>query len=318
MSVALVTGITGQDGYYLARLLANDGMTVWGLSRNGTIPADLPDVRAAPAADLGDADSLRRAISAVRPDEIYHLAALTSVVFSWKLVQATIDVTAAGTARLLEAIRLEAPRARVFLASSAEIFGTPDRAPQTEATPIRPITPYGAAKACAYHLGRMYRDRHGMHVAIGILYNHESPRRLPSFVSRKITAAAAAIAAGSPEPLMLGNLDNRRDWTAAEDTVRAMPLILRYSEPRAWIVASGETHTVRDWCEIAFAHIGRDWREHVASDPAFWRAEEEVPRVGDSTPLMEAVGWCPERSFADLVTSMVDADLERWRVRATP
>jgi GDPmannose 4,6-dehydratase len=285
MSTALITGISGQDGFYLARHLANDGMTVWGLSRSGAIPDVLPEVRAAPAADLRDADNLRRAVAAVQPDEIYHLAALTSVIDSWQQVETTIDVTATGTARLLEAIRQEAPRARVFLASSSEIFGTPDHAPQTEATPIRPVTPYGAAKACAYHLGCIYRDHHDIHVAIGILYNHESPRRPPSFVSRKITAGVAAIAAGSSEPLNLGNLNNRRDWTAAEDTVRAMPLILRHPEPRQWIVASGETHTVRDWCEIAFAHVGHDWREHVTSDLTFWRPEHEVPRVGDSSPL---------------------------------
>ncbi len=311
MTVALVTGITGQDGFYLARHLAAEGTETWGLSRSGQIPNGLTGVHVAPAADLCDAQSLRRALVAVQPDEIYHLAAQSSVAASWEETGATIDVTATGTARLLDAMRAESPQARLFLASSCEIFGEPETSPQTAQTTIRPTTPYGAAKACAHYLGQMMRAQHGLHIAIGILYNHESPRRPESFVSRKITAAAAAIAAGSRQPLALGNLDSRRDWGDAESVARAMPLILRHPEPRDWIVATGQTHSVRDWCEIAFAHVGLDWRGHVVLDRAFWRPASVVPLVGDPTPLKAELGWQPGRSFPELVVHMVEADLAR-------
>jgi GDPmannose 4,6-dehydratase len=313
MSVALITGISGQDGFYLARLLLAEGMDVWGLSRHGTIPEDLPGVRAAPATDLRDGGGLRRVVASTRPDEIYHLAAETSVAGSWDDPGSGIDVTAGGTARLLAAVRDEAPQARIFLASSSEIFGEPAVTPQREETPWRPVSPYGAAKACAHALGQMFRDHYGMHVAIGILYNHESPRRPTSFVSRKITSTVAAIACGSRSDLALGNLDGRRDWGDAEDTVRAMPLMLRHETPRDWIVATGSTHTVRDWCEIAFGHVGLDWRQHVTVDSTHWRPEALVPFAGDSSALGELLGWRPRRTFPELVIHMVEADLTRVR-----
>ena len=313
MTRSLITGITGQDGFYLARLLLGEGAEVWGLTRTGRPLEDLPGVRIAPPADLRDGDGLRRAVAAVQPDEIYHLAAETSVAGSWDDPGMSVDVTAAGAARLLDAVRLEVPHSRVFLASSNEIFGRPDTAPQTETTPIRPVSPYGAAKACAYHLGQMFRDRHALHVAIGILYNHESPRRPETFVSRKITAAAAAITNGDAERVALGNLDSRRDWGDAEDVVRAMPLMVRHPTPRDWIVATGETHTVRDWCRIAFERVGLDWERHVTFDPAYWRPDHPAPLVGDASAPREKLGWSPRRTFSELVTHMVDADLARSR-----
>jgi GDPmannose 4,6-dehydratase len=316
MTRALVTGITGQDGFYLGRLLLAEGTEVWGLGRSSELPEELAGVHLAPAADLRDFDALRLAVATAQPDEVYHLAADTSVAGSWSDPGASIDVTAAGTARLLEAVRREAPRARVFLASSSEIFGLPDEAPQTEETPLRPVSPYGAAKACAFHLGQMFRQTFDMHVVSGILYNHESPRRPESFVSRKITAAAAAIANGSAGSVALGNLDSRRDWGDAEDTVRAMPLLLRHDTARDWIVATGTLHTVRDWCEIAFGHVGLDWRRHVTVDPAFWRPDSPVPLVGDARALRMMLGWTPQRSFAELVKHMVETDLARQRLGA--
>jgi GDPmannose 4,6-dehydratase len=308
---ALITGITGQDGPYLAELLHAEGTEVWASTRSGRLPTDLPFVRAAPAADLRDGESLRRAVAAVGPGEVYHLAAQTSVGESWDDPVATGEVTGLGTARLLEAVRREAPAARVFVASSSEVFGEPERAPQDEATPIRPVSPYGAAKAYAHHLAHLYRGRHGLFVAVGILYNHESPRRPPTFVTRKITQGAVAIARGKASELRLGNLDARRDWGFAGDTVRAIRAMLRADEPRDYVVATGVTHAVRDWCELAFRRVGFDYQDYVKSDPEFWRPAEPVPPVGDATRARELLGWRPTVGFEELVALMVDADLGR-------
>jgi GDPmannose 4,6-dehydratase len=308
MSRALITGITGQDGYYLAQLLNEHGAEIWGTAQSVVLPAELNFVHAAPAADLTDQAGLDHVIATVQPDEIYHLAAQSSVAASWDGPVGTGDITGLGTVRLLESVRRQAPNARVFIASSSEIFGEPDHSPQNEETPIRPVSPYGAAKAYALHVARGYRQRHGLFVACGILYNHESPRRPTSFVTRKITSGAVAIARGEQTELRLGNLDAKRDWGFAGDYVRAMYLMLQQDLADDYVIATGEAHTVRDFCEIAFAQVGLDYRQYVVSDPAFWRPAEPVPLVGDAARLRESFGWSPEVTFESLVEMLVDAD----------
>src|SRR5215208_1826076 len=269
--VAFITGITGQDGYYLARHLHQLGAEVWGTSRAAILPQELNFARLVPIADYTDQKRLERAIAAANPDEIYHLAAQSSVAASWEDPVATIDITGLGTLRLLEAVRSVAPTARVFVASSSEIFGDPVRAPQDEQTAIRPTSPYGAAKVFAHHVAAIYRRRYDFFIAIGILYNHESPRRARSFVTQKIVQGAVAIARGQQAELRLGNLDALRDWGFADDYVRAMHLMLQQPEPGDYVVATGETHSVRDWCKFAFARVGLDYREYVVRDQQFWR-----------------------------------------------
>ena len=309
MVVALITGITGQDGFYLANLLRGEGNEVWGLTRRGTLPPDLAFVRPTPPGDMRDQASIERAIKVAAPDEIYHLAAQSSVAESWTDSTHTGEVTGLGTARLLDAVGQIAPKARIFLASSSEIFGLPETAPQNESTPIRPVTPYGAAKAYSHHLASVYR-RYGLYVAAGILYNHESPRRPESFVTRKITQGAVSIARGERSELRLGNLEARRDWGFAGDYVRAMRLMLRRPEPGDYVVATGETHSVRDFCEAAFARVGLDYQAYVVSDPAYWRPAEPIPLVGDFSRAQNTLGWAPSVSFDELVNLLVAADLE--------
>ena len=308
MVVALITGITGQDGFYLANLLRGEGDEVWGLTRRGTLPPDLAFVRSTPPGDVRDQASIERAIKIAAPDEIYHLAAQSSVAASWSDPTHTGEVTGLGTARLLDAVGQIAPKARIFLASSSEIFGLPDSAPQNESTPIRPVSLYGAAKAYSHHLASVYR-RHGLYVAAGILYNHESPRRPVSFVTRKITQGAVSIARGERSELRLGNLEARRDWGFAGDYVRAMRLMLQQPEPGDYVVATGETHSVRDFCEAAFARVGLDYQAYVVSDPAYWRPAEPIPLVGDFSRAQNTLGWAPSVSFDELVNLLVAADL---------
>jgi GDPmannose 4,6-dehydratase len=304
MRRALITGITGQDGWYLAQLLRQHGIEIWGSARNGQMPAELDFVHAAPPADLMDQESLNALVSRVQPDEVYHLAAQSSVAASWDDPVGTADVTGLGTARLLESIRLHAPDARVFIAVSSEIFGEPDHSPQNEQTPIRPVSPYGAAKAYSMHVARSYRQRRGMFVACGILYNHESPRRPLSFVSRKITAGAAAIARGEQTELRLGNLDAVRDWGFAGDYVRAMYLMLQQEEPDDFVIATGEGHTVREFCELAFNAVDLDYQDHVVSDPAYWRPAEPVPLIGDASKAARSLGWSSTVDLPGLVTRL--------------
>ena len=308
---ALITGITGQDGYYLARLLHELGTDVWGTTRSATSPRDLDFARIVQIADYADQQRLERVIVEANPDEIYHLAAQSSVAASWEDPVATADITGLGTLRLLEAVRNVAPAARVFVASSSEIFGEPAHAPQDEQTPIRPTSPYGAAKAFAHHVATMYRQRYGLFIAIGILYNHESPRRSPSFVAQKIVQGAVAIARGQQSELRLGNLEARRDWGFAGDYVRAMRLMLQQPVPDDFVVATGETHAVREWCELAFAHVGFDYRKYVTSDRQFWRPAEAVSLMGDPTKAKRELGWAAATSFCDLVTIMVEAELSQ-------
>jgi len=309
--VAFITGITGQDGYYLARHLHQLGAEVWGTSRAAILPQELNFARLVPIADYTDQKRLERAIAAANPDEIYHLAAQSSVAASWEDPVATIDITGLGTLRLLEAVRSVAPMARVFVASSSEIFGDPVRAPQDEQTAIRPTSPYGAAKAFAHHVAAIYRRRYDFFIAIGILYNHESPRRARSFVTQKIVQGAVAIARGQQAELRLGNLDALRDWGFAGDYVRAMHLMLQQPEPGDYVVATGETHSVRDWCKFAFARVGLDYREYVVRDQQFWRPAEAVPLVGDPTKARQVLGWSATTSLSDLVAIMVEAELSR-------
>jgi GDPmannose 4,6-dehydratase len=309
--VAFITGITGQDGYYLARHLHQLGAEVWGTSRAAILPQELNFARLVPIADYTDQKRLERAIAAANPDEIYHLAAQSSVAASWEDPVATIDITGLGTLRLLEAVRSVAPTARVFVASSSEIFGDPVRAPQDEQTAIRPTSPYGAAKAFAHHVAAIYRRRYDFFIAIGILYNHESPRRARSFVTQKIVQGAVAIARGQQAELRLGNLDALRDWGFADDYVRAMHLMLQQPEPGDYVVATGETHSVRDWCKFAFARVGLDYREYVVRDQQFWRPAEAVPLVGDPTKARQVLGWSATTSLSDLVAIMVEAELSR-------
>jgi GDPmannose 4,6-dehydratase len=309
--VAFITGITGQDGYYLARHLHQLGAEVWGTSRAAILPQELNFARLVPIADYTDQKRLERAIAAANPDEIYHLAAQSSVAASWEDPVATIDITGLGTLRLLEAVRSVAPTARVFVASSSEIFGDPVRAPQDEQTAIRPTSPYGAAKAFAHHVAAIYRRRYDFFIAIGILYNHESPRRARSFVTQKIVQGAVAIARGQQAELRLGNLDALRDWGFAGDYVRAMHLMLQQPEPGDYVVATGETHSVRDWCKFAFARVGLDYREYVVRDQQFWRPPEAVPLVGDPTKARQVLGWSATTSLSDLVTIMVEAESSR-------
>ena len=308
MRVALITGITGQDGYYLARQLAARGDQVVGLVRPGA-PAAAGFGGRTIAADLGDQAALTHAVAAAAPDEVYHLAAQSSVSAAWAEPVMTGDITGLGAARLLEAVRQARPQARVVLVSSSEVFGAPAASPQTEATPHAPVSPYGAAKAYAHALGRIYRDRHGLFVAIAIPYNHESPRRPPGFVSRKIAQGAVAIARGAASSLALGNLDARRDWGYAPDYTRAMHAMLALAAPEEFILATGETHSVRDWCELAFARVGLDYRQHVTVDPALWRPEPPAPLVGDSSQARAAGGWRPTISCTQLVHRLVDAEL---------
>lgn len=308
MPRALVTGITGQDGSYLAEQLAAAGTEVWGLTRTGHLPPALAFARPAPA-DIRDQAALEAALRAAQPDEVYHLAAQSSVAASWDDPAATGDVTGLGTVRLLEAVRRVRPAARVLIASSSEVFGAPDHTPQDERTPLHPLSPYGAAKAYAHHAARLYRHHYGLFVAVAILYNHESPRRPASFVTRKITRGAVAIARGEQTGLVLGNLESQRDWGFAPDYTRAMRLILSQPEPDEFVIATGQGSRVRDWCERAFSHVGLDYRQHVTTDPALWRPAEPVPLVGNNSKARRLLGWTPSCTMPHLVDRLMEADL---------
>jgi GDPmannose 4,6-dehydratase len=313
MSVALVTGATGQDGSYLVERLLAEGHEVHGLVRTedlaGSTPADL----VVHEADLDGPDAaLVALIERVAPDEIYHLGALSSVARSWEdpLLSTRVNGLAA-VAVMVAARRLQERRGRevrVLQPSSAEIFGEPAESPQHEGTLIRPISPYGAAKAFAHHVAGMERSR-GLFAATVILYNHESPRRPASFVTRKIASTVAAIAAGSADRLALGNLDARRDWGWAPDYVDAMVRALRHDEPGDYVVATGEAHSVREFVAAAFDHVGMsDWEQFVEVDPAFLRPADPTVLVGDSSRARHHLGWAPTVSFEQLVARMVDAE----------
>jgi GDPmannose 4,6-dehydratase len=314
---ALVTGVTGQDGSYLAELLVAEGIEVHGLVR----PSDpqLDDLRAlvpgvqVHEGDLTSADSVIDVVAAVDPDEVYNLAGISSVARSWEHPAETADLTGAGAVRVLEAVALHQERSghevRFLQASSAEIFGEPAHSPQDESTPLNPITPYGAAKAFAHQVTGLMRHR-GIHASTVILYNHESPRRPTAFVTRKITSTVAAIARGEADRLVLGNLDASRDWGFAGDYVEAMHRAVRHDEPGDYVVATGVAHSVRDFVAAAFAAAGiAQWEQLVDVDPAFVRPRDATLLVGNAAKAFDVLGWTPTTSFAELVAAMVAHDL---------
>jgi GDPmannose 4,6-dehydratase len=316
VSRALVTGIGGQDGSLLAEFLLDKGYEVVGLIRPGAGPyVNLEAVKdriELYEADLLHRTSIAQALHAARPVEVYNLAAPSFVPASWDSPVETAEFAAVGATSMLEAIRAVDPGIRFYQASSSEIFGEPLEAPQTESTPPAPVTPYGVAKAYAHFIVRSYRRRYGVFACSGILYNHESPRRPLDFLPRKVARGAAAISLGLADELVLGDLDARRDWGYAGDYVRAMWLVLQQDTPDDFLVASGESHSVRDLVQCAFVHVGLDWEEHVRIDPALQRGSAELHRlVGDPSKARARLGWEPELDFQGLVRLLVDADLER-------
>jgi GDPmannose 4,6-dehydratase len=288
---AVVTGASGQDGSYLTELLSGRGYEVVGVDRG--------DV------DLLEQEAVARFLREARPRELYHLAGPSFVPRSWAEPLEHARVAAVGVTSLLEAIREVEPAIRLFYASSAEVFGVPDETPQTESTPFRPLSPYGAAKAYGNFLVLGYRRRYGLHASCGILFNHESPRRSVEFLPSKVAHGAAAIAAGRERELVLGDLDAERDWGYAPDYVEAMWLMLQQDEPDDYVVATGELHTVQELVELAFAHVGLDWREHVRVDESLQRAEK-AKLVGDASKARERLGWKPTVTFEELVGLLVD------------
>ncbi|HEU4557234.1 MAG TPA: GDP-mannose 4,6-dehydratase [Longimicrobium sp.] len=321
MKTALITGITGQDGSYLAELLLEKEYRVFGLvRRSSTVTFEriqhIQDRIEFLPGDLADQNSLLYALQQCDPDEVYNLAAQSFVQTSWNQPTLTGDVTALGVTRMLEAIRVHNPKIRFYQASSSEMFGKVLEVPQTEDTPFYPRSPYGVAKTYGHWITVNYRESYGMYAVSGILFNHESPRRGLEFVTRKVTDGVARIKLGMQEKLHLGNLDAQRDWGFAGDYVRAMWLMLQQDEPRDYVVATNETHSVRELVEAAFGHVGLDWREHVVQDERFMRPAEVDLLIGDPARARAELGWEPEVTFQQLVEMMVDADLDRLRPTA--
>ena len=314
---ALVVGVAGQDGSLLAELLLEHGYEVFGVVRRApseSFPnlAGIRDRIELLQADLLDQLSLVRALETCRPREVYNLASVSFVPMSWEQPVLTAEFTAVGATSLLEAIRLVEPKIRFYQASSSEIFGDPDEMPQTEKTPVAPVTPYGIAKAYAHFITRSYRRRYGLHASSGILYNHESPRRPLDFLPRKVAHAAASVRLGLQERVSLGDLDARRDWGFAGDYVRAMWMMLQQKHGDDYVIASGEPHSVRELVAAAFERVDLDWRDHVHVDPSLQRGTAELHNlVGDPSKARDRLGWCPTLSFTELVNLLVDADLER-------
>jgi GDPmannose 4,6-dehydratase len=317
---AVITGIAGQDGSYLAEFLLERGYRVVGIPRPDSPDRDriahLLDRIEIAEADLLDEDSLERLLAEVRPRELYNLAGHSFVPSSWQQPGFIGETTGLGAVRLVEAIRRVDRSIRFYQASSSEIFGNPREAPQTERTPLNPRNPYGAAKAFAHFTAINARDHLGMFAVSGILFNHESPRRGIEFVSRKITDGAARVSVGLAKTLTMGNLDAERDWGFAGDYVAAMWLMLQQPEPGDYVVASGIPHTVRDICRIAFGRVGLDYLDHVVVDPALVRPPEQVRLLGDPSKARSVLGWRPTVSFEQLIEMMVDADLARYRLGA--
>jgi GDPmannose 4,6-dehydratase len=312
---ALITGVTGQDGMYLAEYLLGTGYTVYGLIRGQNNPKRERLEEMMPAlelveGDLLDQSSLIAALEYTQPDEVYNLAAISFVALSWKQALLTGEVTGLGVTRMLEAVRVVNPGIRFYQASSSEMFGKVRETPQRETTPFHPRSPYGVAKAYGHYITVNYRESHGMFAVGGILFNHESPRRGLEFVTRKISHGAARIKLGRQNDLVLGNLEASRDWGFAGDYVRAMHAMLQQSEPQDFVIATGETHSVREYCELAFDRVGLDWRDYVRTDPKFERPAEVDYLIGDAGKAAELLGWKPRVDFRGLVEMMVDADLE--------
>jgi GDPmannose 4,6-dehydratase len=313
---ALITGITGQDGSYLAEFLLAKGYEVIGVVRRTShdsyerIGHLLDRLQIVPA-DLLDQHSLTSVIRDARPQEVYNLAAQSFVPTSWTQPVLTGEFTALGVTRLLEAVRLAGPEARVYQASSSEMFGKAVETPQRESTPFYPRSPYGVAKLYGHWITVNYRESYGLYAVSGILFNHESPRRGLEFVTRKVSHGVARIARGQASELRLGNLDAGRDWGFAGDYVDAMWRMLQQPTPTDFVIGTGETHTVRELCDIAFRHVGLDWEKYVRVDPAFVRPAEVDVLQADPRRARRALGWAPRVTFAELVRMMVDADLER-------
>jgi len=319
---ALITGITGQDGSYLAELLLSKGYEVHGLVRRAATPSTeridhILDQLHIHVGELTDQTSLVDAMDAAQPDEVYNLAAQSFVGDSWTIPVSTGDVDGLGVTRLLEAIRRVKPTARFYQAATSEMYGKVHEVPQTELTPFHPRSPYGVAKVYGFYITLNYRESYGMHASNGILFNHESPRRGLEFVTRKITDHVARIKLGMIDELSLGNLDSKRDWGFAGDYVEMMWLMLQQDEPDDYVVATGETHTVREFCEIAFSHVGLDYEQHVKTDERFVRPAEVDLLLGDPTKAKRVLGWEPKVSFRELVEMMVDADLARHSAAAS-
>lgn len=330
MPRAFITGVTGQDGSYLAEFLVDRGYEVHGLvRRDATMGCD----RLAPLlnepeiynqrfflhrGDLADSLTLIRLMDVIQPDEVYNLAAQSHVRVSFDSPLETCDVTGLGVLRMLEAIRQSGQRPRFYQASSSEMFGKVVETPQSEKTPFYPRSPYGVAKTFGYWTTVNYRESYGLHASNGILFNHESPRRGEAFVTRKITQAVARIKAGLQEKLLLGNLDSHRDWGYAPEYVEAMWRMLQQEEPGDFVIATGETHSVREFVEIAFGFADLDWRRHVEIDPRFFRPTEVDLLVGDARKAERILGWQPRTTFRELVELMVDADLSGLGVKARP
>ncbi len=322
MKKALITGITGQDGSYLTELLLGKGYEVYGIIRRASTfnterldhiyqdPHEAGRRLKLVYGDLNDASSLNKILRDVQPDEIYNLGAQSHVRVSFDIPEYTAEVGGLGTLRLLEAIRETGlNKTRFYQASSSELYGKVQEIPQSETTPFYPRSPYGVAKLYAYWITVNYRESYGLFACNGILFNHESERRGATFVTRKVTQAAAAIKLGLQDKLFLGNLDAKRDWGHAKDYVRAMWMMLQQDEPDDFVIATGETHSVRELLEEAFGHLGLDWQKHVEIDPRYFRPAEVDLLIGDATKAKEKLGWQPEITFKELVTTMVDADL---------
>ncbi len=312
---ALITGLTGQDGSYLAELLLEKGYDVIGMVRRSSTVnferiAHIQDDLQIVQGDLLDEMSLRDVLQRNRPDEVYNLAAQSFVQTSWQQAVLTGETTALGVTRLLNAVREVNPEIRFYQASSSEMFGKVVEVPQNEATPFYPRSPYGVAKVYGHWITVNYRESYQLHASSGILFNHESPRRGLEFVTRKITNAVAKIELGLADTLALGDLDPQRDWGFAGDYVEAMWLMLQQDKPQDFVVATGETHSVQEFCEVAFGHVGRAWQEHVVQDERFMRPAEVDLLIGDSSNARTTLGWRPKTRFENLVTMMVDADLE--------
>ena len=312
---ALITGMTGQDGSYLAELLLDKGYEVVGMiRRSSTVNFErithIQDRVTLEPGDLLDEVSMINVLREHRPTEVYNLAAQSFVQTSWGQPVLTGETTALGVTRMLDAIRIVDPEIRFYQASSSEMFGKVLEVPQREATPFYPRSPYGVAKVYGHWITVNYRESYGLHASSGILFNHGSPRRGLEFVERKISHGVARIKLGLDRTLALGNLDAQRDWGYAADYVRAMWLMLQQDQPGDYVVAAGETHSVREVCELAFAHVGLDWQEHVTFDERFMRPAEVDLLVGDPTEAHDKLGWKPEVDFPALVKMMVEADLE--------
>jgi len=315
---ALITGITGQDGSYLAEFLLGRGYEVYGLVRRSSserfdrLEAVRDRLRLLHG-DLLDQASLVRALQLARPHEVYNLAAQSFVPTSWIEPTLTAEFTAVGVTRMLEALRQVAPQARFYQASSSEMFGKVRETPQRESTPFHPRSPYGVSKAYGHFITVNYRESYGLHASSGILFNHESPRRGIEFVTRKITHAAARISLGLQQELRLGNLEARRDWGFAGDYVEAMWLMLQQDVPEDYVIATGETHSVREACQLAFGELGLDWSRYVAPDESLLRPAEVDLLIGDASKARARLGWAPRVDFAGLIRMMVRADVDALR-----